>query len=109
MSKSTRSKIDNSNQEVKSTDRKFWRVRIEPSEPKILGEHLPTGVLVTHNCGPGAVQVSTYYTDVFTDLGPDDTNLTVVRDFVKFSIIDSQPAIVEFEYLLAPNSRRGTN
>ena len=46
-------------------DRKFWTVRIEPGEPQVLGgKHLPAGVMVMDNRGPGAIHVNTNYTGV---------------------------------------------
>jgi|ERR1700733_7384862 hypothetical protein len=81
-------------------DRKPWPIRIEPGEPKVLGKHLPAGVLVMHNRGPGEIRVNTAYTNVEAILAPGDTDLIIVRDHFGFASIDGKPAVLEFEFLL---------
>ena len=88
--------------ETEIPDRKFWTVRIEPGEPQVLGgKHLPAGVLVMHNRGPGAIHVNTNYTDVEAILAAGATDLMNVRGHIGLAIIDGKPAVLEFEYLLA--------
>jgi len=86
--------------EATLVDRKFWTVRIEPGEPKVLGKHLPAGVLVMHNRGPGAIHVNTGYTSVDAILAPGGTDLMVVRDNIGLAILDQKPAVLEFEFML---------
>lgn len=82
-------------------DRRFWTVRIEPGEPQSLGKYLPAGVLVMRNLGPGAIHVNTGYTKVEAILPPGATDLMIVRGHIGLAIIDGNPAVLEFEYLLA--------
>ena len=89
--------------EATVANRKFWTVRVDPEKPKDLGKQLPKGVVVMHNRGPGAVRVKTGYTNVEAILAPGDTDMIIVRDHLGFVIIDSKPAVLEFEFMLALN------
>jgi hypothetical protein len=89
--------------EATLANRKFWTVRVDPGKPKDLGKHLPKGVVVMHNRGPGAVHVNTGYTNVEAILAPGDTDMIIVQDHLGFAIIDSKPAVLEFEFMLALN------
>ena len=51
----------------------------------------------------GAVHVNTGYTNVEAILAPGDTDMIIVRDHLGFAIIDSKPAVLEFEFMLTLN------
>lgn len=85
-------------------NRKFWTVSLKPCEPKVLGKHLPAGVMIMHNHGPGGIHVETGYTNVDAILAPGDTDVIVVRDHIGLAIIGdfTKPATLEFEFMLVP-------
>lgn len=79
------------------TDRKFWTVRVDLGEPKVLGKHLPPGLMVMHNHGPGGIHVKTGWPDLDVILPAGDTQIARVRDQIGLAVFD-KAATLEFEY-----------
>jgi hypothetical protein len=94
---------ETSDREAAFVDRRFWTVPVKPGEPKVLGgKHLPAGVLVMHNRGPGAIHVDTGYSGVEAILAAGATDMMAIRGQVGLAVIDMKPALFELEFLLAP-------
>ena len=83
-------------------DRKSWPVHIVSGEPKVLGTHLPPGVVVLHNRGPGAIRVETGYTNISVILTAGETQITPILDRIGLASLDLKPATLEFEFMLVP-------
>lgn len=99
MSKSTKkSSIERTTGERTLVERKFWSVRVEVGEPKVLGKHLPLGVMHLQNAGPGGLHARTGYSDLDVVLAPGDAQITLVRDKVELAVLDFKPTTLEFIY-----------
>jgi hypothetical protein len=98
ITKKSRKKTPHQEVTTISRERKYWTMRVQPSERITLGENITQCLMIVQNHGPGKIEIEPGYGKPVVLL-PDQVRLvsTFYNIFVESK--DEDPALIEFEFM----------
>ena len=86
-------------QEAEFLNHRFWTVRVQASEQKVLGEFITSGTMVLKNYGPGKILIDNGRQNEGIALESGDTRIIYVYQHVSVYSTGKKSALVAFEYI----------
>jgi hypothetical protein len=85
--------------EAELLNHRFWTVRVQASEQKVLGEFITSGTMVLKNYGPDKILIDNGRRNEGIALESDDTRIIYVHQHVSVYAAGEKSALVVFEYI----------
>jgi len=86
-------------QEAELLNHRFWTVRVQASELKVLGEYITSGTMVLKNYGPDKILIDNGRRNEGIALESGDTRIIYVYQHVSVYSNGEKSALVVFEYI----------
>jgi len=85
--------------EAELLNHRFWTVRVQASERKVLGEFITSGTMVLQNHGPDKILIDNGRRNEGIALESGDTRIIDVYQHVSVYSTGEKSALVKFEYI----------
>jgi len=85
--------------EAELLNHRFWTVRVQASERKVLGEFITSGTMVLQNYGPDKILIYNGRRNEGIALESGDTRIIDVYQHVSVYSTGEKSALVKFEYI----------
>jgi hypothetical protein len=85
--------------EAELLNHRFWTVRVQASEQKVLGKFIASGTMVLKNYGPGKILIDNGSLNGGLALESGDTRIIYVYRHVSVHATGEKSVLVEFEYI----------